>query len=83
VAAAVLGAVERDRPLVLVGWEARVAWALHRAAPVRLEERLATVLTDGRGPGWTVEWLPLRWRRHHVEVGERHTDRHSSEVASP
>jgi len=83
VAAAILGAVERDRPLVLVGWEARVAWALHRAAPVRLEERLATVLTDARGPGWTVDWLPLRWRRHHVEVGERHTDRHSSEVASP
>jgi short-subunit dehydrogenase len=84
VATAILDAVERDRPLVLVGWEARVSWALHRAAPVRLEERLATVLTDGwRGPGWTVEWLPLRRRRHHVEVGERHTDRQPSEVASP
>jgi NAD(P)-dependent dehydrogenase (short-subunit alcohol dehydrogenase family) len=84
VAAAILDAVERDRPLVLVGWEARVAWALHRAAPVRLEERLATVLTDGRrGPGWTVEWLPLRRRRHHVEVGERRMNCHPSQAASP
>jgi 2-hydroxycyclohexanecarboxyl-CoA dehydrogenase len=84
VAAAIIDAVDRNRPLVFVGWEARVAWALHRAAPVRLEERLATVLTGGpRGPGWTFESLPLRWRRHHVEVGERRMDRHSSEVVSP
>jgi short-subunit dehydrogenase len=48
VAAAVIDAVDRDRPVVFVGWEARVAWALHRAAPVRLQQRLATVLTDGR-----------------------------------
>jgi NAD(P)-dependent dehydrogenase (short-subunit alcohol dehydrogenase family) len=70
VAAAIIDAVDRDRPVVIVGWEARVAWALHRAAPVRLQQRLATVLTDGRlGPRRTVEGLPLRWRRHHAEVG--------------
>ena len=33
VAAAIIDAVDRDRP-VFVGWEARMAWALHRAAPV-------------------------------------------------
>jgi short-subunit dehydrogenase len=47
-AAAIIDAVDRDRPVVFVGWEARVAWALHRAAPVRLQQRLATVLTGGR-----------------------------------
>jgi 2-hydroxycyclohexanecarboxyl-CoA dehydrogenase len=45
VAAAIIDAIDRDRPVVFVGWEARVAWALHRAAPVRLQQRLATVLT--------------------------------------
>jgi 2-hydroxycyclohexanecarboxyl-CoA dehydrogenase len=48
VAAAIINAVDRDRPLVFVGWEARVAWALHRWAPVRLQQRLATLLSDGR-----------------------------------
>ena len=51
VAAAIIDAVDRDRPVVFVGWEARLAWALHRAAPVWLQQRLAMVLTDGRrGP---------------------------------
>ena len=51
VAAAIIDAVDRDRPVVFVGWEARMAWALHRAAPVWLQQRLAMVLTDGRrGP---------------------------------
>jgi 2-hydroxycyclohexanecarboxyl-CoA dehydrogenase len=48
VAAAIIDAVERDRPVAFVGWEARAAWALHRAAPVWFQQRLATVLTDGR-----------------------------------
>jgi 2-hydroxycyclohexanecarboxyl-CoA dehydrogenase len=48
VAAAIIEAVDRDRPIVFVGWEARVASVVHRAAPVRLQQRLATVLTDGR-----------------------------------
>jgi NAD(P)-dependent dehydrogenase (short-subunit alcohol dehydrogenase family) len=48
VAAAIVDAVDRDRPVVFVGWEARAAWLLHRAAPTPLQQRLATVLTDGR-----------------------------------
>jgi 2-hydroxycyclohexanecarboxyl-CoA dehydrogenase len=53
VAAAIIDAVDRDRPVVFVGWEARMAWALHRAAPVWLQQRLAMVLTDGRrGRRW-------------------------------
>jgi 2-hydroxycyclohexanecarboxyl-CoA dehydrogenase len=51
VAAAIINAVDRDRPLVLVGWEARAAWALQRAAPVWLQQRLATVLTEAARPG--------------------------------
>jgi NAD(P)-dependent dehydrogenase (short-subunit alcohol dehydrogenase family) len=52
VAAAIIDAVDRDRPVVFVGWEARMAWALHRAAPVWLQQRLAMFLSDGRrGPG--------------------------------
>jgi 2-hydroxycyclohexanecarboxyl-CoA dehydrogenase len=48
VAAAIIDAVEWNRPVALVGWEARAAWALHRAAPISLHQRLATALTDGR-----------------------------------
>jgi NAD(P)-dependent dehydrogenase (short-subunit alcohol dehydrogenase family) len=48
VAAAIVDAVDRDRSVAFVGWEARVAWLLHRAAPIRLQQRLAIVLTDGR-----------------------------------
>jgi NAD(P)-dependent dehydrogenase (short-subunit alcohol dehydrogenase family) len=48
VAAAIIDAIDRDRPVAFVGWEARAAWLLHRAAPVRLQQRLATVLTEGR-----------------------------------
>jgi short-subunit dehydrogenase len=48
VAAAIIDAVERNRPVAFVGWEARGAWALQRAAPIWLQQRLATVLTDGR-----------------------------------
>jgi NAD(P)-dependent dehydrogenase (short-subunit alcohol dehydrogenase family) len=45
VAAAIIDAVDRDRAVVFVGWEARAAWILQRAAPVRLQQRLATVFT--------------------------------------
>lgn len=41
VARAVVDAVERDRAVVPVGAEARVGWALHRLAPVRLQQWVA------------------------------------------
>ena len=82
VAAAIIDAVDRDRPVVFVGWEARMAWALHRAAP-----RASTAPGDGpnRRPARpaAVEWLPIRWRRHHVEVGQQRMNCHPSQAASP
>ena len=41
VAAAVLGAVEHDRAVVPVGWEARLGWWFSRLGPLRAQERLA------------------------------------------
>jgi NAD(P)-dependent dehydrogenase (short-subunit alcohol dehydrogenase family) len=41
VAAAVVGAVERDRAVVPVGVEAWAGWWLHRYAPVRVQQTLA------------------------------------------
>jgi hypothetical protein len=43
VARAVVGAVEGNRPLVPVGWEARLGWVLHRLAPLRLSDGMAHV----------------------------------------
>jgi NAD(P)-dependent dehydrogenase (short-subunit alcohol dehydrogenase family) len=48
VAAAIVDAVDRDRSVAFVGWEAWVAWLLNRAAPIRLQQGLAIVLTDGQ-----------------------------------
>lgn len=45
VAAAVLDAVRRDRPVVPVGVEARIGWYLHRLLPLRAGDALA-----GLGP---------------------------------
>jgi NAD(P)-dependent dehydrogenase (short-subunit alcohol dehydrogenase family) len=41
VAAAIVGAVERDRAVVPVGWEARAGWALHRLAPLPVQQLMA------------------------------------------
>ena len=41
VARAVVRAIEQDRPVVTAGWEARLGWALHRVAPVRVQQALA------------------------------------------
>jgi short-subunit dehydrogenase len=41
VADAIVGAVERDRAVVFVGWEAHAAWAAQRWAPMRIQQRLA------------------------------------------
>jgi 2-hydroxycyclohexanecarboxyl-CoA dehydrogenase len=41
VASAILGAVERDRAVVPVGWEARAGWVLHRLGPLPLQQLLA------------------------------------------
>ena len=41
VAAAVVDAVERDRAVVPVGWEARFAWWAHKLTPIRLQQGLA------------------------------------------
>ncbi len=41
VAAAIVGAIEHDRAVVPVGWEARAGWALHRLGPLRLQQVLA------------------------------------------
>jgi len=38
VARAILGAVENNRPLVPVGWESRLGWALHRLGPLRITD---------------------------------------------
>ena len=41
VATAIVGAVERNRPVVPVGVEAWAGWVLHRYAPVSLQQRIA------------------------------------------
>jgi 2-hydroxycyclohexanecarboxyl-CoA dehydrogenase len=41
VAAAIVDAIERDRAIVPVGWEARAGWALHRLGPLRLQQLFA------------------------------------------
>jgi NAD(P)-dependent dehydrogenase (short-subunit alcohol dehydrogenase family) len=42
VARDVLKAIDDDRALVASGWEAKVGWALHRLAPLRLQQRIAS-----------------------------------------
>jgi short-subunit dehydrogenase len=41
VAASIVAAIDRDRAVVPVGWEARLGWWAHRALPVRLQQGLA------------------------------------------
>ena len=41
VAQAIVGAVLRNRPVVAVGWEAKLGWAAHRLLPVAVQQRLA------------------------------------------
>ena len=41
VAAAIVDAIERDRAVVPVGWEARTGWFLHRFGPLPLQQLLA------------------------------------------
>jgi 2-hydroxycyclohexanecarboxyl-CoA dehydrogenase len=41
VAAAIVDAIEHDRAVVPVGWEARAGWLLHRFAPVPLQQLFA------------------------------------------
>jgi NAD(P)-dependent dehydrogenase (short-subunit alcohol dehydrogenase family) len=41
VAAAVIGAVERDRAVVPVGIEAKLGWALHRLLPIAAQQAIA------------------------------------------
>ena len=41
VAAAIVGAIDGDRAVVPVGWEARLGWWAHRVAPIRLQQGLA------------------------------------------
>ena len=41
VAVAIVDAIDRDRPVVTVGVEAKVGWLLHRFAPTRLQQALA------------------------------------------
>ncbi|HEX5267351.1 MAG TPA: SDR family NAD(P)-dependent oxidoreductase [Acidimicrobiales bacterium] len=41
VARAIVGAVERDRPLVPVGWESKLGWVAHRLGPLRLSDAMA------------------------------------------
>ena len=41
VASAIIDAVERDRAVVPVGFEAHLGWWLHRLAPVRLQQAVA------------------------------------------
>jgi 2-hydroxycyclohexanecarboxyl-CoA dehydrogenase len=41
VAAAIVDAIERDRAVVPVGWEARAGWVLHRLGPLPLQQLFA------------------------------------------
>ena len=41
VAAAIVGAIERDRAIVPVGAEARAGWLLHRFGPIALQQAIA------------------------------------------
>jgi 2-hydroxycyclohexanecarboxyl-CoA dehydrogenase len=42
VAQDVIRAITEDKALVASGWEAKAGWALHRLAPLRLQQRLAS-----------------------------------------
>jgi 2-hydroxycyclohexanecarboxyl-CoA dehydrogenase len=42
VATAVVRAIEHDRGLALAGWESKLAWGIHRLAPLRVQQKLAT-----------------------------------------
>ena len=41
VAKAILDAIERDRAVVPVGFEAKLGWWFHRLAPIALQQALA------------------------------------------
>jgi NAD(P)-dependent dehydrogenase (short-subunit alcohol dehydrogenase family) len=41
VAAAIVGAIDADRAVVPVGWEARLGWWAHRITPIRMQQGLA------------------------------------------
>jgi hypothetical protein len=41
VAAAIVDAVERDRAVVPVGFEAKAGWWLHRFGPLALQQKIA------------------------------------------
>jgi hypothetical protein len=41
VATAIVDAIEHDRAVVPVGWEARAGWLLHRVGPVPLQQLFA------------------------------------------
>jgi short-subunit dehydrogenase len=41
VAKAIVDAIERDRPVVPVGFEAKIGWWFHRLAPIALQQTLA------------------------------------------
>jgi hypothetical protein len=47
VAGAILGAVARDRPVVAVGLEARIGWALNGLLPSRLVDVMAKATPGG------------------------------------
>jgi 2-hydroxycyclohexanecarboxyl-CoA dehydrogenase len=47
VAAAIVGAVERDRPVVAVGIEARIGWALNGLLPSRVVDAMARATPRG------------------------------------
>jgi NAD(P)-dependent dehydrogenase (short-subunit alcohol dehydrogenase family) len=49
VAAAVIGAIQRDRAVVPVGAEARFGWYMHRFAPVAVQQLLARISTLEEG----------------------------------
>jgi 2-hydroxycyclohexanecarboxyl-CoA dehydrogenase len=49
-AAAIIGAIDRDRAVVTVGAEARIGWYLHRLAPVALQQAVARAGTRRRVP---------------------------------
>jgi NAD(P)-dependent dehydrogenase (short-subunit alcohol dehydrogenase family) len=42
VAQDVVRAITKDKALVASGWEAKAGWALHRLAPLRLQQRIAS-----------------------------------------
>lgn len=48
VARAIVGAVERDRPLVPVGWESRLGWVFHRLGPLRMSDLMGRAASSWR-----------------------------------